>query len=133
MTGVDDVPCPECGRLFGQHTMIEFREHTATRLPFQAVDNPTFQQLAPGGQVIVDHLDVAASVLQVHTELAGVLYLPAVEFRFHCSDGTAPTPIVFIAESDRTWKDLSRMVSEACGLAPMRAKQHRRAAAGGGR
>lgn len=132
MSGVDDVPCPECGRLFGHHTMIEFREHTATRLEFQPVDNPTFQQLAPGGQAIVDHLDVAASVLRLDTQMAGVVYLPAVEFRFHCSDGTQPTPIVFIAESDRTWKDLSRMVSEACGLAPMRAKQARRAAKDGG-
>ncbi len=127
MTSIDVVPCPECGRPFGEHTIVEYREHTATRLEFQPVDGPTFQQLAPGGQVIVDHLDVAASVLQVSTELAGVLYLPAVEFRFHSSDGTTPQPILFLAESDRTWKDLARMISQACGTAPMRAKQARRA------
>lgn len=131
MTSIDVVPCPECGRPFGEHTIIEYREHTATRLEFQPVDGPTFQQLAPGGQVIVDHLDVAASVLQVSTELAGVLYLPAIEFRFHSSDGTTPQPILFLADDARTWKDLARMVSQACGTAPLRAKQASRAAGGG--
>lgn len=71
-------------------------------------------------------------MLQVHTELAGVVYLPAVEFRFHCSDGTTPQPIVFVADSDRTWKDLGRMVAQACGAATLRAKQASRAAGGGG-
>lgn len=130
-TDIDTLPCAECGRPLGDHTMREYREHTATRLPFKAVENPTFQQLAPGGQVIVDHLDVAAAVLQVQTELAGVVYLPAVEFRFRSSDGTTPQPIVFVADSDRTWKDLARMVSQACGAAPLRAKQASRAAGGG--
>ena len=122
MTAVDDVPCPECGRPFGQHTLVEYREHTATHLPFAPVDSPTFNSLSPG-QVIVDHLDVAASVLRVQTSLAGVLYLPAVEFRFHSSDGTRPPSILFIADDDSTWKALGRMLVEACGTAPLRARQ----------
>jgi hypothetical protein len=133
MTSIDVVPCPECGRPFGEHTIVEYREHTATRLDFQQVDNPTFQQLPPGGQIIADHVDVAASVLQLHTELAGVVHLPAVEFRFHSSAGTVPPPIVFVADSDRTWKDLARLVAQACGAAPLRAKQaSRRHTAQGG-
>ncbi|MEZ5409556.1 MAG: hypothetical protein R2761_16120 [Acidimicrobiales bacterium] len=133
MTSIDVVPCPECGRPFGEHTVVEYREHTATRLEFQAVESPTFEELAPGGQIIVDHVDVAAVVLQLTTEMASVVHLPGVEFRFHSSSGTVPPPIVFVADSERTWKDLARLVAQACGAAPLRARQaSRHHAAGSG-
>jgi hypothetical protein len=122
MTDIDTVPCPECGRLFGEHTIVEYRDHTATRVDFQQVESPTLTGLS-AEHVIVDHLDIAASVLEVNTELAGVIYLPAVEFRFWSSDGQRPAPIVFVADDDRLWKDLSRLIASACGAAPLRAKQ----------
>lgn len=133
MTSIDVVPCPECGRPFGEHTIVEYRDHTATRLQFESVENPTFEELAPGGHIMVDHVDVVASVLQLTTQAAGVVHVPAVEFRFHSSAGTVAPPIVFVADNDRTWKDLARLVAQACGAAPLRAKQaSRRHAAQGG-
>jgi hypothetical protein len=122
VTDIDTVPCHECGRLFGEHTIVEYRDHTATHLDFQQVEAPTLTGLS-AEHVIVDHLDVIASVLRLDTELAGVVYLPAVEFRFHSSDGSRPPPILFVADTDRVWKDLARLVSSACGAAPLRAKQ----------
>lgn len=128
-TGIDDVPCPDCGRPFGAHTIVEFREHTATNLPLEQVD-----EMIPAsttGQVLADHLDIAAVVLQADTRLAGTLYLPGVEFRFRSSDGRQFPSIVFVADDESLFRDLGKLVQGACGAAPMRAKQARRQAGGG--
>lgn len=128
MTAIDDVPCPECGRPFGIHTTIEYREHTAVHLDFEQTDAIIPESLT--GQILVDHLDVAAVVMAVETQMAGVIHLPGVEFRFHSSDGRTVPPVVFVADDDRLFRDLGRMITAACGAAPMRAKQARRAAGG---
>ena len=123
MTHPDDLPCPECGRPLGQHTVIEYREHTATMVPFEEIPDPI--PTGADGQVLVDHLDAAAVVVEMHTQV-GTIHLPAVEFRFWSSSGARPAPLLFVADDERMFKDLGRLVAGACGAAPMRARQANR-------
>lgn len=121
MTDIDALPCTQCGKPLGEHTMAEYRQHTAVDLPFEPVKDPTYQ--APDDeQILVDHLDVAATVVKADT-VSGTVILPAIEFRFRTTTGsTIVAPILFLADDERTFKRLRQLVSGACDLAPMRAK-----------
>lgn len=125
MSDFDTLPCPECGRPFGEHTMTEYRRHTATNVPFEQIPgDPVPGPVPPTNLAMADHVDVIAGVIEAETA-TGRLVLPCVEFHFHWGN-EALAPVRFVADQDVTFRQLRQLVSGACDAAPMRAKQRRR-------
>ena len=126
MSDFDGLPCPECGRLFGEHTMADYRAHTATNVPFEPIAGGDFVPgpVPPGDLALADHVDIIAGVIEADTA-TGKLVLPCVEFHFRCGNQAHP-PVRFVADLDDTFRQLRQLVAQACDAAPMRAKQRRR-------
>lgn len=112
-TDLLDVPCPECGLKFGDHTVRDAAEHRRHHAPFESTDEPIPMASTTGRPtVMVDIVDVLGTVAIAETP-SGPIPIATVVFRFSSSANDPGLPQIAYACDEQGLKQLRQLIGSA--------------------